>query len=71
MRQLISSRTGIIVAGLIGLGGYYLWSDYPAQFFSYLPLALVLGVCLGMHFFMHGSHGSDQNSSDNKSEGDS
>jgi hypothetical protein len=22
------------------------------------PLLLLLGVCIGMHFFMHGGHGS-------------
>jgi hypothetical protein len=24
---------------------------------GYLPLVLFLGVCVGMHFFMHGGHG--------------
>jgi hypothetical protein len=24
---------------------------------GYLPLILLLGVCGGMHFFMHGGHG--------------
>jgi hypothetical protein len=24
---------------------------------GYLPLVLLLGVCGGMHFFMHGGHG--------------
>jgi hypothetical protein len=35
-----------------------------------LPLILILGLCVGMHFFMHGSHGGDHDSHRNETRED-
>jgi len=44
----------LIVFLLIAL--FFLWSEHEAHLIGALPLLLILGLCLGMHFFMHGSH---------------
>ncbi len=33
-----------------------LWEEHQAHILGYLPLTLLLGACVGMHFFMHGAH---------------
>lgn len=40
----------------LAIGAYFLWTEHQAHVIEYLPLALVV-ACIGMHFFMHGSHG--------------
>lgn len=40
----------------LAIGGYFLWTEHQAHFIEYLPLTLI-AACIGMHFFMHGSHG--------------
>ncbi len=50
-------RYGLVVLGLLGFAGFLLWDDHEAHILDALPLVLVLGVCLGMHLFMHGGHG--------------
>ena len=36
---------------------FFLWSEHEAHLIGALPLLVILGLCLGMHFLMHGSHG--------------
>ncbi len=69
LKQMITSPTGLGIASLVALGGYLVWDSYPAQVAVNLSLILILGVCFGMHFFMHGSHGSKYNKSDDKMDG--
>lgn len=54
-----SSRTPGRIALIVFAvaAGYYLWAEHRAQLLGWLPLLLPLGVCLGMHLFMHRGHG--------------
>lgn len=56
-QQFLLSGSGLVLAGFLALGGYFLWTEHQAHVLDYLPLIVFLGLCLGMHFFMHGSHG--------------
>lgn len=49
-------RYGLVLAGFLIVAGYFLWEEHEAHITGYLPLILLLGACLGMHFFMHGGH---------------
>jgi len=51
------NRTKLPFVVFLVIGGYFLWTEHEANIVAYLPWILVLG-CLGMHFFMHGGHGS-------------
>ena len=51
------SRSGIVLLGFLAVAGFFLWEEHRAHLLGYWPLILILGVCLGMHFFMHGKHG--------------
>ncbi|EMJ4931658.1 DUF2933 domain-containing protein [Pseudomonas aeruginosa] len=44
------------LAGLLGIGAYFLWTEHRAHLGSILIWGLLL-ACPLMHFFMHGSHG--------------
>ena len=46
---------GLLV--FLAIAGFLLWEEHEAHILGYLPLVLFLGVCVGMHFFMHGGHG--------------
>lgn len=50
-------RYGLGLAVFLAAAGYLLWDEHQAHILGYLPLILILGACLGMHFFMHGGHG--------------
>lgn len=50
------SRSNIAFAVFLAMGGYFLWTEHSAHITEFLPWILVLG-CLGMHLFMHRSHG--------------
>lgn len=50
-------RYGLGLLVFLTIGGYFLWQEHEAHIVGYLPTILLLGVCLGMHFFMHGGHG--------------
>ena len=67
LRQFLLSRSGVVLAGFLAVGGYFLWEEHAAHILGYLPLILILGVCVGMHFFMHGGHGGDHGSHDDES----
>ena len=51
-------RYGLGLLVFLAIAGYLLWEEHEAHILGYLPLILILGVCGGMHFFMHGGHGS-------------
>ena len=50
------SPAGIIFVLFAAVGGYFLWVEHRAHVIDALPY-LLLFVCVGMHFFMHGGHG--------------
>ena len=56
MRQLLFSRSGLVMLGFLAVGGYFLWTEHQAHTIAALPWVLI-GGCLAMHLFMHGSHG--------------
>lgn len=51
------SRNGIALVVFLTIAGYFLWTEHQAHLIGALPLILILGLCIGMHFFMHGGHG--------------
>ncbi len=55
-------RYGLGLAVFLAIAGYFLWQEHEAHILGYLPLILILGVCVGMHLFMHGGHGGDHGS---------
>ncbi len=65
--QFLLSRTGLVLVGFLAVGGYFLWAEHRAHILAYLPLILILGLCLGMHFFMHGGHGGGHGPHDDES----
>jgi len=62
IRTFLSSRSGIVLLGFLAIAGYFLWQEHALHIVGYLPLILILSVCVGMHFFMHGSHGGGHGS---------
>jgi drug/metabolite transporter (DMT)-like permease len=50
-------RYGLGLLVFLAAAGFFLWEEHEAHILGYLPLILILGVCLGMHFLMHGGHG--------------
>lgn len=50
------SRSGLVLIVFLAIGGYFLWVEHKAHVLAYLPLILILGLCVGMHLFMHGGH---------------
>ncbi len=56
-RGLQLPRNQIALAVFLVIGGYFLWTEHQAHLLGALPLILILAVCIGMHFFMHGGHG--------------
>jgi hypothetical protein len=45
------------LVAFFAIAGYFLWTEHQAHVIQYLPWILIL-ACVGMHFFMHGGHGS-------------
>jgi len=50
-------RYGLGLLVFLAAAGFFLWEEHEAHIRGYLPLILILGLCGGMHFFMHGGHG--------------
>ena len=63
MRQFLVSMPGLTLLGFLAVAGYFLWAEHQAHILAYLPLIILLGLCLGMHLFMHGGHGGQNGSS--------
>ncbi|MET4805016.1 DUF2933 domain-containing protein [Limibacillus sp. MBR-115] len=56
MRKFLLSPTGFVLTGFLVIGGYFLWAEHQVHVVTALPW-LLIGGCLVMHLFMHGSHG--------------
>ncbi len=70
-RAFLFSRSGLALIGFLAVAGFFLWQEHSAHLLGYLPLILILGACLGMHFFMHGGQGGKHGSGDDSTqEGD-
>ncbi len=52
-------RYGAALLIFLTVGGFFLLQEHKVHVLGYLPLILLLGLCGGMHFFMHGGHGHD------------
>jgi hypothetical protein len=50
-------RFGLALAVFLIAALFLLWEEHEAHIQGYGPLLVVLLVCGGMHFFMHGGHG--------------
>lgn len=53
----LTSRAGIAALVFLAIALFFLWQEHAAHILGYLPLILILGLCAGMHFFMHSGHG--------------
>lgn len=51
------SRTGLTLCVFLAVATIFLLTEHWAHVIGVLPLLLPLGLCLGMHAFMHGDHG--------------
>jgi len=50
-------RYGMGLLFFLAVAGFFLWEEHSVHIMGNLPLILIVGACLGMHFFMHGGHG--------------
>jgi len=66
--QSLRFRYGVGLLFFLAVAGYFLWQEHSVHILGNLPLILILGACIGMHFFMHGGHGHGKSVED---EGDS
>ena len=55
--QSLRFRYGLGLLFFLTVAGFFLWREHEAHILGNLPLILILGACLGMHFFIHGGHG--------------
>ncbi len=55
--QSLRFRYGVGLLFFLAVGGFFLWQEHSVHIMGYLPLILILGSCIGMHFFMHGGKG--------------
>lgn len=69
-QSFLFSRSGLVLTVFLVAGGFLLWEEHSAHLIGVLPLILILGLCLGMHFFMHGGHGGSHDPRDSDSSGD-
>ncbi|OIR00535.1 hypothetical protein GALL_174080 [mine drainage metagenome] len=51
------SRTGLTLCVFLTVAVAFLLTEHWAHVLGVLPLILPLGLCLGMHAFMHDGHG--------------
>lgn len=56
--QSLRFRYGATLLVFLGAAGFLLWEEHEAHILGYLPLVLILGLCGGMHLFMHHGHGN-------------
>jgi heme/copper-type cytochrome/quinol oxidase subunit 4 len=50
------SPIGLVFAVFLAVAAFLLVSEHGAHVLGAAPLLLVLAVCIGAHFFMHGGH---------------
>ncbi|WP_299364934.1 DUF2933 domain-containing protein [uncultured Paracoccus sp.] len=60
-RDFLASRSALVLAVFLAIGGFYLITEHTAHLVGYAPLLLLVALCGGMHFFMHGGHGHGGN----------
>lgn len=67
--QSLRFRYGAGLLFFLAVAGFFLWEEHEAHIMENSVLILVLGACIGMHFFMHGGHGHSHGKSvEDKSE---
>ena len=52
----LDARRGVVLIIVLGIIGFFLFTEHRANLFGILPYLLLL-ACPFMHFFMHGKHG--------------
>lgn len=57
LRRFFASPTNLVLMGFLGIGGFFLAAEHWAHLVGAGPLLLLLGLCGGMHVFVHGTHG--------------
>lgn len=57
LSNLISSKRNLAFVVFVVAAGYFLVTEHKAHLLGAAPYLLLL-ACVGMHFFMHGGHGS-------------
>lgn len=67
-RRFFASPVNIVLLVFLGVGGFYLLSEHRAHLLGAGPLIILLGLCIVMHFFMHGSHGGHAGGHDARDE---
>lgn len=63
-RGFFASRANLVLLVFLAVGGFYLMSEHWAHLVGAGPLLLLLGLCVGMHLFMHAGHGGHGSGSD-------
>lgn len=51
-----ASPANVVLFGFLAIGGFYLIAEHWAHVLGAAPLLLLLGLCVGLHAFMHGGH---------------
>lgn len=52
----------------VAIAVIFLWAEHRVHVIEYLPLSLLF-LCVGMHFFMHRSHGHNAGSNSSEDHG--
>ncbi len=55
--QSMRFRYGVGLLFFLAVGGFFLWEEHEAHIMENFLLILILGACIGMHFFIHAGHG--------------
>ena len=50
-------KYGLGLTVFLIVAGYFLLAEHLAHILTFASGFLILGLCLAMHFFMHGGHG--------------
>lgn len=59
----------VVLAVLLAIAAFYLWSEHRAHVFGALPYLLLL-ACPLMHLFHHGGHGHHHHGGSARARGD-
>ncbi|MBO6638103.1 MAG: DUF2933 domain-containing protein [Roseitalea sp.] len=49
-------RYGLALSVFLAAAGFLLWEEHEAHILGYLPVVLILGACIGVHFLLHSGH---------------
>lgn len=55
--QSLRFKYGVGLMFFLAVAGFFLWEEHKAHIMENSVLILILGACIGMHFFMHVGHG--------------